>query len=258
MKTKSIIFIALLFANLSFGVTIQLRKGGTVEGEIVGKGREDFVLKTEKGEKTFKWRQVKSSCIKKVFPELYQKLKAEAIERKKKKSKDKFDYKKETADSPDFARIGIEVLKTEKSGSFEKESDEKYMKTYSKLNQGVLNVKLNWLKKEKNYKLKTVFTHYLKTKNLGETDSSKIKPSDMKTEKIEQITNKTGFETQYLTSPYYEYKKNIKPGISTKGKRKIYYGFQSGGWDISVYLNDKLIYKEEKGKDPDYFIVNKL
>jgi len=53
MKIKLTIFLTLLFVNLSFGVIIQLRKGGSVEGEIIGKGREEFVLKTDEGEKNF-------------------------------------------------------------------------------------------------------------------------------------------------------------------------------------------------------------
>ena len=255
MKTILIIFIFMLVASSCFAVTIQLRKGGTVKGDIVSKGREEFVLKTAEGEKTIKWKYVKSRCIKEIYPELYEKLKAEAIERKKKKEEEETG---KTAQKPDFAKIGIGIKKTEKSGSFEKESESDYFKVYSKLNQGILKIKLDWLKKDETYKLKTVFTHYLNGKNYVEDGNTKIKPSDIKTEKTETISNKTRFETKYFTSPYREFKKNIKPGISVKGKRKIYYGFQSGGWDISVYLDGKLIYKEEKGKEPEYFIVRKL
>jgi hypothetical protein len=63
-----------------------------------------------------------------------------------------------------------------------------------------------------------------------------------------------------LTSPYREFKKQIKAGWKTvKGaKKKTYYGYKTDGWDIAIYLNDQLIYKEKKGKEPEYFIVNKL
>jgi len=261
MKTKLIIFILMLVASSCFAVTIQLRKGGIVKGDIVSKGREEVVLKTADGEKTIKWRQVKSSCIKEVYPELYEKLKAEAIERKKKKKEEETDTGKESAkENPDFSKIGIGITKTEKTGSFEKESDTDYYKVYSKLNQGILEIKLDWLKKDKTYKLKTVFTHYLQANNAYENNSFESKPSDVNAERIETISNKTRFENKYFTSPYREFKKQIKAGWKTVsgGKKETYYGYKSDGWDISVYLNGKLIYKEEKGKKPEYFIVRKL
>ncbi len=80
-------FVVIFFTCSCFGVTIQLRKGGTVDGDIVSKNHEAFVIKTSEGKKTFKWKQVKSRCIKEVNPELYDRLKAKGIERRKKKKK---------------------------------------------------------------------------------------------------------------------------------------------------------------------------
>ena len=260
MKNFFKIFFLLIFSTFCFGVTIQLRKGGTVKGEIVSKGRKEIVIKTESGEKTIKWNQVKGRCIKEIYPELYERLKAEAIKRKKNKEEESSAGKDYLSDKPDFSKIGIKVTKTEKSGSFEKQNEDRGIKTYCKLNQGILEIKLDWLKKNKNYKLKTVFTHYLKADNMSDEPDYKPKPSDVKTEKIENISNKTNVEIKYLTSPYREYKKQIRAGISTGGgsKRKFYYGYHSGGWDISVWLDDKLVYKEKKDKKPECFIIREL
>jgi len=219
-----------------------------------------------KVKKTFKWRQVKSSCIKKVYPELYEKLKAEAIERKKKKNEEKMKSGKDgDTEEPDFSKISIGITKTEKTGTFKKESTTKAKKEYSKINQGILRIKLDWLKKNKTYNLKTVFTHHLKYRERRKNSYIETRPSDKDKEIIEIIKNVTSFEKNYLSMPYNEFKVQMKSGwVSVndnhggRNLKKYTYGSKSDGWDISIYLNDKLIYKEEKGKEPQYFIVNKL
>ena len=264
MKFILKIFIVSLIVYSCFGVTIQLRKGGSVEGKIVSKGSEEFVLKTAEGEKTFKWRQVKSSCIKEVYPELYEKLKAEAIERKKKKEEEKKDSgKNSNIEEADFSKICIKITKTEKNGNFKKENTnkKKHIINFSKTNQGILEIKFQWLDKNQTYKLKTVFTHHLKYRKKFENSYNKSRPSDKDMGKIETIKNVSSFEKKYLSSPYHEYKIKARSGYHWSGhggKKKSTFGSKSDGWDIVIYLNDKLIYKEKKGKKPEYFIVNKL
>ncbi len=263
MKTKLIIFITLIFVNSCFAITIQLRKGGTASGEIVSKDEETLVLNTSDGEETFKWKQLKSKCIKEKFPEIYEKLKAAAIERRKKKDEEKNSGKNGKTEAPDFSKICIGITTTEKSGTFKKENSDKKMKVnkFSKIIQGILKINFRWLDKNKTYMLKTIFTHHLKHRKKFEKSYNETRPSDKDLEKIEMIKNVTSFEKKYLSSPYHGYKIKARKGYhwpGEGGKKKSIFGYESDGWDIAVFLDDKLIYKEEKGKEPKYFIVNKL
>ncbi len=163
----------------------------------------------------------------------------------------------------DLSKICIGITKIEESGAFtyEKEKSDAGVKVYSKIKNGLLKIKLEWLEKNKTYQLKIIYTHHLKQNAAFEKKSRTAKPSDKDREIKEKITNVSSFEKEHLTSSYNGYKKQCKHGyrFENKGsKQKVYYGFESDGWDIAIYLNDKLIYKEEKGKEPEYFIVKKL
>ena len=85
MKRNLIILFMILIISVCFGTTVHLRKGGTIEGEMISKDDEKLVIKTADGEKTLKWRQLKNKSIKEINPVFYETLKTQAIERKKKK-----------------------------------------------------------------------------------------------------------------------------------------------------------------------------
>jgi len=75
MRKLTVTLFVILMVSVCFGTTVYLRKGGTIEGEIISKDDEQFVIKTAEGEKTIKWRQVKNKSIKEIYPELYEALK---------------------------------------------------------------------------------------------------------------------------------------------------------------------------------------
>ena len=111
----------ILMISVSFGTTVYLRKGDTVEGEIISKNDEKFVIKTADGEKTLKWRQLQNKSIKEIYPELYEALKAKALEIKNKKEveKSKENNKKEK----DFSHLWLKVETTESTETSETPSE---------------------------------------------------------------------------------------------------------------------------------------
>ena len=48
------------------------------------------------------------------------------------------------------------------------------------------------------------------------------------------------------------YKFSLKSGVSFTGgnKKRHKYGDKGDGWDVSIWLNDTLIYEDIKGKNP--------
>lgn len=266
MKKIVLTLFVILFAGICFGTTVHLRKGGTVEGEVISKDNEKFVIKTTEGEKTFKWRQLKNKSIQEIHPELYEELKAKALERNKEKEKLKKPIKeKEIPDQPIF--LSVKSRKTR--GRFKK-MDEKEIFKDSKAKRKrkwnmvkffekelfvEINIKINELNPKKEYVLKTVYSHYFKDFGDGGMFFRKT-ASQKNVEKIKQLKDKKNYEIKITTSPYRQYKEKITDSDYhfRKGEgRQKEYGAKSKGLDISVWLDDKLIYEKKAGKVETYY-----
>ncbi len=244
--------------SVCFGTTVHLRKGGTIEGEVISKDDEKLVIKTAEGEKTFKWRQLKNKSIKEIHPELYEELKAKAIEKKNNKSE---KNSKEKKNDIDLSRIRLSVEKTEKNGAFKKidfevgDSDDKRssrvnrawksIKLYEKECCGKISIKLNGLDSKKKYTLKTIYSHYIK-KDGNARSLAKTTSSEKNVVKKNKLSGETSCDIEIVSSPYYQYKEKLKSGYQFKkgNKGKKEYGDKADGWDISIWLDDALIYKE--------------
>ena len=185
MKRIAITLLVILLVNVCFSTTVYLRKGGTVEGEVISKDDEKLVIKTADGEKTLKWRQLKNKSIEEIHPELYEKLKVKALEKKINKDG---KVTKEKKNDIDFSRIHLSVVKTEKGGAYKKVNIDLDLDKYSS------SVKREW-----------------------------------------------------KSIRFYEKECYGKISIKLNGldsKKKKEYGDKADGWDISIWLNDTLIYKE--------------
>jgi len=254
--------------SVSFGTTVHLRKGGTVEGEVISKDDEKFVIKTAEGEKTIKWRQLKNKSIEEIYPELYEKLKAQAIERNEKKEKVEFKKsvkKKETVHQPVF----LSVKTTKERGRFKKMDNKEIFKDskarvkrswnmvkfFEKERYVEINIKMNGLNPKKEYTLKTVYSHYLKDYGKGGRFFRKS-TSQKNVEKIKQLNGKKNYGIKITTPTYHQYKEKITDSDYhfRKGEgRQKEYGAKSKGLDISIWLDDKLIYEKKAGKIETYY-----
>jgi hypothetical protein len=268
MKKIFILLTFILSVNLCLGTIVYLRKGGTIEGEVISKDDEKFVLKTAEGEKTIKWRQVKNKSIKEMNPVLYETLKTKAIERQKKKkeaeSKKNID-KKEKIIQPVFLSVKI----NKERGRFKKISNKELFKdskarTKRKWNMvkflkrerfEKIKIKISGLAPKKTYSLKTVYSHYLEKYGKDGRLFKQI-PSLKNVEKISQLNGEENYEIIIQTPFYYQYKEKITdPDYHfRKGQgRQKEYGHKSKGVDISIWLDDKLLYEKKKGKIEKYY-----
>ena len=260
MKRLAFILFVPLLVGVCFPTTVYLRKGGTIKGEVISKDDEKFVIKTADGEETIKWRQLKNKSIEEIHPELYDALKAKVLEKKKKK-----EEKTTVKNEEDFSSVELKVKTTELSGGFKRKSHTSSARKFQKECYGIISISLSRLNPKKNYTVKTVYSHYLKAEN--KENMVLEKPTDEKDiVKEKNMSGKSNYEIKYKTSPYYIYKLKaksdcyIKKVKKARGKylTKIEFGYKPNGWDISIWLDGKLIYKEEKEKDKNYLIVKKL
>jgi len=251
-----LILIFILWTMSSFGTTVYLRKGGTVEGEIISKDDEKFVVKTADGEKTIKWRQLTNKSIKEINPVLYEKLKKQALEKKIKKNEKNNKVKKNDID---FSRIHLSVVKTEKGGAYKKididldidkysssvKREWKSIRFYEKECYGKINIKLNGLDSKKKYYLKTIYSHYIKNDENARPFAKKTS-SEKNIVKTNNFSGEISCDIDIISSPFYCYKEKLKSGcqINEDNKIKKEYGDKADGWDISIWLNDILIYEE--------------
>lgn len=256
MKKLTVILLALLLVVVCFPTTVYLRKGGTVEGEVISKDDEKFVIKAAEGEKTLKWRQLKNKSIEEIHPELYEKLKVKALEKKI-----NIDGKvaKEKKNGIDFSRIHLSVEKTEKGGAYKKvnidldldkysssvKREWKSIRFYEKECYGKINIKLNGLDSKKKYYLKTIYSHYIKNDENARPFAKKTS-SEKNIVKTNNLSGEISYDIDITSSPFYCYKEKLKSGcqLNEDNKRKKEYGDKADGWDISIWLDDTLIYKE--------------
>jgi len=266
MKKIAITLFVILLVSICFSTTVHLRKGGTIEGEVISKDDEKLVIKTAEGEKTLKWRQLTNKSIKEIHPELYEELKAKALERKKEKEKlEKPIKEKEIPNQPIFLSVKSRKTrgrfeKMDKKKMFEdskarKKRDWNMVKFYKKEQQVEIKIKINGLDSKKEYVLKTVYSHHLKDFGNGGMFFSKT-DSPKNVEKINRLKGEKNYEIKISTSLYYQYKEKITDSDYhfRKGEgRQKEYGAKSKGLDISVWLDDKLIYEKKAGKIETYY-----
>ncbi|RLD10515.1 MAG: hypothetical protein DRI44_05890 [Chlamydiae bacterium] len=256
MKKFTIALLMILSINFCLGTIVYLRKGGTIEGEVISKDDEKFVIKTAKGEETIKWRLVKNKSIKEIYPELYEALKAQALERKKKKEKTIKAKKNIEKKSDDLSKINLKIKTTEKLGNYKKMDHNHSIRKYQKKSYGIISILLSKLNPKKSYTVKTVYSHYLKPVNKSDMPLEKS-TGENNIVKEEEISGRSNYEIEYQSLPYYIFKVKAKTGYYVKKVRgkyltKIEFGYKTAGWDISIWLNGTLAYEKKKGETATY------
>ncbi len=251
MKKTAIIIFLVAFVGICFGTTVHLRKGGTVEGEVISKDDEKFVIKTADGEKTLKWRQLKNKSIEEIYPELYEALKAKAIEKKNKK-KEKDATQENSEKEINFSRIRLNVATTEKGGTFKKQDSNKSSKMYQKEGYGIISISLSGLDPKKKYTVKTVYSHYFK--KIDKKQGVPFK-NELNIVKEKELTGEERCEFDIESAKYLAFRQKLKQGwtFSDGGGKRQTWGSKPTGWDVSVSLNGTLVYEKKKGEDPIYY-----
>jgi len=252
MRKLVIALFVILSVNFCLGTTVYLRKGGTIEGEVISKDDEKFVLKTAEGEKTIKWRSVKNKSIKEIYPELYEALKAQAIERKKKKEETNKGKNNIEKKERNFSKIRLNVKITEKGGTFKKQDSNRSSKMYQKESYGIISISLSGLDPKKKYTIKTVYSHYFK--KIAKKQGIPFK-NELNIVKEKEITGKERCEFDIESAKYLAFRQKLKQGwtFSDGGGKRQTWGSKPTGWDVSVSLNGTLVYEKKKGKDPIYY-----
>ena len=66
--------VALVMALSCSGVTVVMRDGSKMSGEVLSKDNTKIVLKTENGEQAIEWRRMTIDCFRQLHPDLYNEL----------------------------------------------------------------------------------------------------------------------------------------------------------------------------------------
>ena len=266
MKTAFLCLAALLIAFNALAVTIHLRNGESVTGDIVEKNDQTVTIRTDDGNHTYHWPQLYNRSIKDVHPDLYNRLKQEAIERRKEKeaqmrAKGMVKHEGEWIAREELIRkklrhVSLKVRSTESGGSFDKVSSTDSTKRYVQDCNGILEIELSGLDPDADHTVTTVYTHFLRYE--GDYKGKDNPTIDKNITKEETVSGQRSFTTKYITSTYQRHKTRLKPGWHYEGGGKgQMWGVTSDSWDIKIYLDGALIYEEHPGKSPTYHIVSK-
>jgi len=259
MKKFNIFLFFLLLVSFSLATTVYLRKGGSLEGEVISKDNEKFILKTVDGEeKTIEWRSVKNKTIKEIHPELYKELKAKALARKKEKKK----IQKKKVEKVVPIKLYVTTLKGK--GRFEEikkktkkeKRNWKHTDFFKKELTRKIKINISGLNPNTNYVLKAVYTQYFENYHKKGGRFFKETPPERDVCKTFNLSGTNFYNIKIITAPYFQYKDETtdpKYRFSGGGGSKREYGAKSDGFDISIWLNNTLIYEKKKGKIEKYF-----
>lgn len=271
---RAMLFLGIvLMAPCAFGVTVQLRNGATVAGSIVSTNDDTLVLSTATGERTFPWRELSNQSIQQIHPDLYARLKQQAIERAKAREQEMADkglvkvgdkwVPKEEAMRLKYRHVRLRVARTERTGPAKEESSTESSRTYIQDCHGVLTLEFEGLDSKTEYHVKTEFKHYTKLED--EADRRRVAPPSATVRpatREETIKGQSHHRVDYESDPYQKYKVKMKADwvmLTDGGRRKrLSGGYESDGWDIKVWLDGNLVYEERKGDTPEFHIIEKL
>ena len=156
------------------GVLVILRDGTRIKGDLISKDNTKIVLKTEAGEKSVEWRNMKISCFKLLNPELYEELKRKRDERIRKKDDamrakglvkvgTKW-IKKEEAEKLKYKWVRMKVTVNEKKPSFKTvyRSTGSDYRSMSRECYLLVTVEFEGLARTNNYELEVKCQNYLR------------------------------------------------------------------------------------------------
>jgi len=243
-------------ATTVLALTVTLRTGATVAGDIVRMDDTNLVLKTAAGEAIFAWRELSNESIKQANPELYNRLLAQAKQRQRAAAADRptAATDERTTLEGELARMRRRVMKRESRGRYENVRTSDTSTIAERKCWGVVCISIDGLDRTKIYKMQTRYKPYLA---IAAKDST-ITPPRLP-ERTEQTTlaKKTTFTAEYDTDVYKELKETLRSGIRyTSGGRVSSLGLDIVGWDIQITINDVPVYEEKNGCAPQYHFVH--
>ena len=283
--------VVLALAAGAAGVTVELKSGKKIVGDVVSKDDTNIVLKTKAVGKPgadgivatntqatkVAWRDVTTGTLKALHPDLYARLKAKADERAKKKAEEakkaedpmraegkvKFDGKWMTQEEAAKRKLSKIVLKLdvgEETVTADKHTDFSTSHSRSKGTTlkcwGQVVVVLDGLDPKDSHAVKVNVTHYRRSASGSSVYSINSGSSDL-TDSIEKEQTVTGERVAKLIFKTSEYGREKSSYYSSYGGSSKYeYGYKSDGFDVSVSIDGTLVYEMKKGKAPTYYHVS--
>jgi len=261
--------LALTAVLSSPAITVRLRDGTPLVGEVVAKDDTNLVLKTVTGTQTIAWRNVSPDTLKALHPDLYARLKAQAEQRARDKAEQerqredelraqgmvKVDGKwlpKAEATVKLLRRVSIKVSTRETSKVTSSRTD--FNTTYSRQKgtslkcQGEITVELTGLDPKATHELAIKAVHYRRGVN---ADYSEPRPLV----KTEPLTGNSEY-TVVATTPEYDRTRTVYVS-SYSGASRTETGYETEGYDISISLDGTLIYEQKKGQPVQVHHVEK-
>ncbi len=263
MKTRMACLAGIVcLCSMCLGVTLQLRSGKKLSGEVVTKDFEQIVLQTPGGIVTQAWRQCTPATIKALHPALYQRLVKEAQERKKQQEEEMTAkglvnvggtwVSKTELVHKQLARVRLFVQTEQTKEPFREVAKTAALRIQERDCKGLLTIKLEGLDPAVTHTLKTVFSHYALDIEEEET------VTDTNVTKTERISNEHTYQVRYETTAFKQYKGRLRAGWhATSSAHKRTVGAESAGWDVSVWLDDVLVFEQKKDGTPQYHHVQK-
>lgn len=266
-----LLYICAMCHFSGYSVTLELRDGSTVEGEIIRRDNVTLTLKTSDGERVLKWRRLTNKSIQDAVPELFNELKQKALERRQAKKEETERKMKEkgmvkvngTWMTPEDAKykkyrfISMRVTPSEKAPHFETYEENKYGKRLqSRFCNGVINIDISGMDSHKKYDLKIKSTQHLEyfgnVKYRMEFDIH----DESKTNTITQSRVLTGKNRYQLSFDMPKYEQRVDK--STYRDSDLKYGIESKGFDVTIWIDGDKVYEIEKNGGANYYFVGKL
>jgi len=250
---------------LCSAVTLTYRDGQTAVCDVLAKDDTNLIVRTAKGVQTNSWRQLAPASVKAVHPELFARLKQQALDRQKQQA-DEMQAKgmilvggtwvdKKAYEEKALARVRMSVLTTESVGKFEHTGGGSSIdKRFRREDWGVLKIKLDSLDPARAHALRVKYICYVDMP--GETEELVLNKD---TEKKETIDKQHGAAFEFRTEPYMEYKEVLKGSWHYAGGGKSQRtNAQIKGWDIKIWLDEKLIFERTRDGKEQYHFATKL
>jgi hypothetical protein len=246
-----------------FAATAVLRNNAVVRGEILAKTDDHAVIQQADGVVTCAWRHMKTSSFKRLHPDLYHKLVTQAMQRAEAKEaqmraqglvKHKGKWiDKGKAEELHLAAILLKVRTREDGTNFKFSEHSGHTRYYTRSCWSEVEVELEGLNPEKTYTLKTTYTPYVR--RYKDTKSERAMTP---VTRVETIGATQQFEVAYTTEELQQTRYKLDSGWNAVGARdRGVTGMEPCGMDVSVWLNDALVYEKQEGKSAVYHHVRK-
>lgn len=262
--------LCIVIACSSPAVTITLRTGQALTGEVTSITDEQVTVKTPGGTQTLAWRHLSNDSIKELNPDLYERLLAAARDRARQFEEEqtakgliKLGGKWLTSNQANriiYRFVRLRVITTEKGPSWDTvwRSNVSAVREAERECWGIIDVTLEGAATTNSHTLRVEGSHYLSYDSSAMSTSTRnLRSVTNSFDKEFQLSGQATYELQVETPKYtqrrYSYSANVY-----SGRRRYTWGYESEGFDVNVWLDGRLVYQMTKGKTPEYHLVDKF